>query len=259
MALEQQIINTKKEMEDLDRRITEVENLVLETENFRKRQFLISASCVLIILLILLSFAISMVGYFISYPKKELMGELTRNIRLSYSPAELRDMGKGFQGRFLTTFRNAAQNSFQREIPMLRREFKYEFKKTALYADVSFRTRLERLLRENFDRNKKELIRRHAGNGGISAAELEKAIDAANNAMIQAILRRVAEWTAPTETRLNELNNDLKMFRTLPEYAALANEPRDFLESRLYEDLLEYTIYLLNESKGVTRHEEAAE
>ena len=76
MALEQQIINTKKEMEDLDRRITEVENLVLETENFRKRQFLISASCVLIILLILLSFAISMVGYFISYPKKELMGEL---------------------------------------------------------------------------------------------------------------------------------------------------------------------------------------
>ena len=142
---------------------------------------------------------------------------------------------------------------------MLRREFKYEFKKTALYADVSFRTRLERLLRENFDRNKKELIRRHAGNGGISAAELEKAIDAANNAMIQAILRRVAEWTAPTETRLNELNNDLEMFRTLPEYAALANEPRDFLESRLYEDLLEYTIYLLNESKGVTRHEEAAE
>ena len=61
------------------------------------------------------------------------------------------------------------------------------------------------------------------------------------------------------ETRLNELNNDLEMFRTLPEYAALANEPRDFLESRLYEDLLEYTIYLLNESKGVTRHEEAAE
>ena len=89
MALDEQIVNTRKEIEDLDRRITEVENLVLETENFRKRQFLISASCVLIILLILLSFAISMAGYFISYPKKELMGELTRNIKLSYTPAEL--------------------------------------------------------------------------------------------------------------------------------------------------------------------------
>ena len=53
MALEERIIDPEKEMADLDRRITEVENLVLETENFRKRQFLISASCVLIILLIL--------------------------------------------------------------------------------------------------------------------------------------------------------------------------------------------------------------
>lgn len=259
MALDEQIVNTRKEIEDLDRRITEVENLVLETENFRKRQFLISASCVLIILLILLSFAISMAGYFISYPKKELMGELTRNMKLSYSPAELRDMGKGFQERFLATFRNTAQSSFQREIPMLRREFKHEFKKTALYAEVNFRTRLEQLLRQNFDRNKKELMQRYADNGNISAAELEKAIDAANNMMIQAILQRVAERTGSTETRLNELQNDLEMFRTLPEYAALANEPRDFLESRLYEDLLEYAVYLLNESKGVTRHREAAE
>ena len=83
MALEQRIIDPEKEAAELNRRITELENLLLETENFRKKQFLISASSVLIILLILISFAIGMIGYFMSYPKKELMGELTRNIKLS--------------------------------------------------------------------------------------------------------------------------------------------------------------------------------
>ena len=132
MALEQRIIDPEKEAAELNRRITELENLLLETENFRKKQFLISASSVLIILLILISFAIGMIGYFMSYPKKELMGELTRNIKLSYTPAELREMGKGFQSRFLSTFRREAQNSFLHEIPSLRREFKHEFKKTIL-------------------------------------------------------------------------------------------------------------------------------
>ena len=117
MALEQRIIDPEKEAAELNRRITELENLLLETENFRKKQFLISASSVLIILLILISFAIGMIGYFMSYPKKELMGELTRNIKLSYTPAELREMGKGFQSRFLSTFRREAQNSFLHEIP----------------------------------------------------------------------------------------------------------------------------------------------
>ena len=53
MALEQRIIDPEKEAAELNRRITELENLLLETENFRKKQFLISASSVLIILLIL--------------------------------------------------------------------------------------------------------------------------------------------------------------------------------------------------------------
>ena len=187
MALDQRIIDPEKEMEELDRKLTELENLVLETESFRKRQFLVSASCVLIILLILLSFAISMVGYFISYPKKELMGELTRNIRLSYTPAELRDMGKEVPVRFLSTFRKEAQNTFQREIPLLRREFKREFKKTLLHADVNFKKRLEQLLRHKFDLNKQELLKRYSGNGNVSQAELEKAITAANEALIQNI------------------------------------------------------------------------
>ena len=82
MALDEQIVNTRKEIEDLDRRITEVENLVLETENFRKRQFLISASCVLIILLILLSFAISMAGYFIGAVIAIVLG--SKNVKLKY-------------------------------------------------------------------------------------------------------------------------------------------------------------------------------
>ena len=54
MALEQRIIDPEKEAAELNRRITELENLLLETENFRKKQFLISASSVLIILLILI-------------------------------------------------------------------------------------------------------------------------------------------------------------------------------------------------------------
>ena len=259
MALEERIIDPEKEMEDLDRRITEVENLVLETENFRKRQFLISASCVLIILLILLSFAISMVGYFISYPKKELMGELTRNIKLSYSPAELRDMGKGFDSRFLSTFRNEALNSFPREIPMLRREFRREFQKTVRYGNGNFKKRLEQLLRHRFDLNKQELLKRYEGNGNIPREELEKAIDSANDTMIRSILERFTEQTAPNTARLKELAGDLEMFRTLPEYTALATEPRDFLESRLFENLLEYAVYLLNESKGVAGHREDGE
>ena len=259
MALEERIIDPEKEMEDLDRRITEVENLVLETENFRRRQFLISASCVLIILLILLSFAISMVGYFISYPKKELMGELTRNIKLSYSPAELRDMGKGFDSRFLSTFRNEALNSFPREIPILRREFRREFQKTVRYGNGNFKKRLEQLLRHRFDLNKQELLKRYEGNGNIPREELEKAIDSANDTMIRSILERFTEQTAPNTARLKELAGDLEMFRTLPEYTALATEPRDFLESRLFENLLEYAVYLLNESKGVAGHREDGE
>ncbi len=259
MALEERIIDPEKEMADLDRRITEVENLVLETENFRKRQFLISASCVLIILLILLSFAISMVGYFISYPKKELMGELTRNIKLSYSPAELRDMGKGFDSRFLSSFRNEAQNSFPREIPILRREFKREFRNTVRHVNGNFKKRLEQRLRHRFDLNKQELLKRYEGTGNIPREALEKAIDSANDTMIRSILERFTEQTAPNTARLKELSGDLEMFRTLPEYTALATEPRDFLESRLFENLLEYAVYLLNESKGVAGYREAVE
>ncbi len=259
MALEQRIIDPEKEAAELNRRITELENLLLETENFRKRQFLISASSVLIILLILISFAIGMIGYFMSYPKKELMGELTRNIKLSYTPAELREMGKGFQSRFLSTFRRKAQNSFQHEIPILRREFKHEFKKTVLHTDSNFKKRLEQLLKHRLDLNKQELLERYASNRNIPRRELEKAIDAANEKLIHGVLQRFTEQTFPAQTRLNDLNSDLEMFRTLPDYTALANEPRDFLESRLYENILEYTVYLLNESKGVSGNREAAE
>ena len=259
MALEQRIIDPEKEAAELNRRITELENLLLETENFRKKQFLISASSVLIILLILISFAIGMIGYFMSYPKKELMGELTRNIKLSYTPAELREMGKGFQSRFLSTFRREAQNSFLHEIPSLRREFKHEFKKTILHTDSNFKKRLEQLLKHRLDLHKQELLDRYASHRNIPRRELEKAIDSANETLIRSILQRFTEQTAPTLTRLNDLNADLEMFRTLPDYTALANEPRDFLESRLYENILEYTVYLLNESKGVSGNREAAE
>ncbi len=259
MALEQQIIDPEKERAELDRRITELENLLLETENFRKKQFLISASSVLIILLILLSFVIGMIGYFMSYPKKELMGELTRNIKLSYSPAELRDMGKGFQSRFLSTFRREMRNSFLHEIPILRSEFKREFKKTVLYVESDFRKRLEQHLKHRLDLHRQELLKRYESVQEISREELEKAIDAANEALIRSVMQRFTEQTAPTQTRLNELNADLEMFRTLPEYTALADEPRDFLESRLYENILEYMVYLLNDSKGVSRNREATE
>ena len=259
MALEQRIIDLEKEAAELNRRITELENLLLETENFRKKQFLISASSVLIILLILISFAIGMIGYFMSYPKKELMGELTRNIKLSCTPAELREMGKGFQSRFLSTFRREAQNSFLHEIPSLRREFKHEFKKTILHTDSNFKKRLAHLLQHRLDLHKQELLERYASHRNIPRRELEKAIDSANETLIRSILQRFTEQTAPTLTRLNDLNADLEMFRTLPDYTALANEPRDFLESRLYENILEYTVYLLNESKGVSGNREAAE
>ena len=93
----------------------------------------------------------------------------------------------------------------------------------------------------------------------VNREALEKAIDSANDTMIRSILERFTEQTAPNTARLKELSGDLEMFRTLPEYTALATEPRDFLESRLFENLLEYAVYLLNESKGVAGYREAVE
>lgn len=167
-------------------------------------------------------------------------------------------MGKGFQSRFLSTFRR------RRRIRFCTRFRASGANSSMIQEDHSayrsnFKKRLEQLLKHRLDLHKQELLERYASHRNIPRRELEKAIDSANETLIRSILQRFTEQTAPTLTRLNDLNADLEMFRTLPDYTALANEPRDFLESRLYENILEYTVYLLNESKGVSGNREAAE
>ena len=252
MSLDQRIIDPEEEEKEIAAKLNELENLVLEAESFRKKQFCVSAAALLLILIIMALFLVGIAAYFKNYPKKQLMSELSRNTKSMFFSSDLRELGPKFTARFLNTLQKETRTAFNQEIPTLRRELRNELKLTIAYLNSDFKAQLEQKLKMQFEFQKEKFLERYGADlSDEKYKELEKALDNANQTMLRHALSQFTLATRISPEMLLDFQAELDMYRSMKEYSALKQEPREFIESRLLENLLEYGVYLLNESKGI--------
>ncbi len=244
----QEITDSDEESKLVEERIIELENLIEEAEQLRRKQFFISTASVLLMLIILTAFIIGLASYFNNYPKRTLMLEVLRSSRYVLSNPYLLEMRNGLDREIVPLFAEEFRKNFQREVTLLRQDIRQEVKSTVSFAQnnlrQNFRTRIRGLLEEN-TRNYL------AENSLVPDKDQQKLLDQMNDKLADKITESAFSVIVPTQEKLHAFREELEFLRSSKDYMSLSTEPRDFIESRFIENTLESVIYSLNESKGL--------
>ncbi|OQA87531.1 MAG: hypothetical protein BWY31_00699 [Lentisphaerae bacterium ADurb.Bin242] len=244
----QEITDVEEESQLVGERITELESLIAEAEQLRRKQFFISSASLLLMLIILTAFIIGLASYFKNYPKRTLMLEVLRNSRYALSNPYLLEMRHGLDRKIVPLFADEFKKNLQKELSLLKQEIRMEARSTVHYAQhnlrQNFRTRIRTLLEENTqDRLEKGNLTPDKNQESLLKQMNDKLADRITDSVFSVIM--------PTPEKLYALHEELEFLRNSRDYMDLSTEPRDFIESRLIEDTLETIIYSLNESKGL--------
>jgi len=244
----QEITDHEEESKLVEERIIELEALIEEAEQLRRKQFFISTASVLLMLIILTAFIIGLASYFNNYPKRTLMLEVLRNSRYVLSNPYLLEMRSGLDREIVPLFAEEFRKNFQREVTLLRQEIRMEVKSTVTFAQnnlrQNFRTRIRALLEDN-TRNYL------AENNLVPDKDQQTLLNQMNDKLADKITDSAFSVIMPTQEKLRAFREELEFLRGSKDYMALSTEPRDFIESRFIENTLESVIYSLNESKGL--------
>ena len=236
--------------EQIAERLEELEKLLQEAERLRRRQFLVSACTVLLMLTVLTFFIIGLVFFFRTYPKRLLMQEVVDQNRLILGNPYHFGVNRKYDRKLIGYFCSEIQRVLQRRKPLLRQELRIAVRSLSAYAREElrkdFRSRLyKRLAAETrlYLREKKlnpaarHLVQLRHMNVELSAAVTDAVFGNPETA------GREAFDLFQTEAR------DL---RKTDLYRELSGEPLDTVEQRLLETLLECVVCRLNDWKKET-------
>lgn len=244
----QEITDHEEESKLVEERIIELENLIEEAEQLRRKQFFISTASLLLMLIILTAFIIGLASYFNNYPKRTLMLEVLRNSRYVLSNPYLLEMRNGLDREIVPLFAEEFRKNLQKEISLLKQEIRVEVKSTLNYAQIPLRQKFQSHIRDILEENTRDYL---AKNSLTPDKDQEVLLKQMNDKLAENITESAFAVIVPTQEKLRFFREELEFLRNSKDYADLSTEPRDFIESRFIEDILEAVIYSLNESKGL--------
>lgn len=244
----QEITDLEEEARLIEERIVELESLIEEAEQLRRKQFFVSSASLLLMLIILTAFIIGLASYFNNYPKRTLMLEVLRNSRYVLSNPYLLEMRNGLDRKIVPVFTDEFKKNLQKEISLLKQEIRVEARATASYAQNTLRQNFHTRIRATLEEHTRDRIKK-ANITPDKAQEL--LLKQMNDKLADRITVSVFSTLTPSTEKLYAFRDELEFLRNSKDYMALSAEPRDFIESRIIENSLETIIYILNESKGL--------
>ena len=234
--------------EQVAARLTELQNLLQEAETLRRKQFLVSACTVLLMLVILTCFIFGMTAYFRTYPKRQLMQEVVEQNRLILGNPYQFGANRQYDRKLIRHFLGQLQLEIRRRKPLLRKELSIAIRSLNAFAANELRADFRKLLYTYLTAQTREYLKekkltpdlRQINQLKSMNLELASAVTDAVFGSRETAAREAFELfqTESLRLRLSEMYRELK------------KEPLDMVEQRMLENLLECIVCRLNEAKA---------
>lgn len=229
-------------------RLNELENLLLEVEKLRRRQFLISSCTILLMLLILTFFIIGLFAFFQNYPKRLLMQDVVDQNRQILSNPYHFGFNRTYDRKLIQYFLSETNHELQRRKPLLRQELRNAIRSLNVYASnelrKNFRTRLYKYLAAE---TRLYLQEKNLKPDAARLVELQKMNVELTAAVADAVFGN-PETAGRDAFRL--FQSETHYLRQTDMYRELSGESLDMVEQRLLENLLECVVCRLNDWKN---------
>ena len=243
-----EITDREKEAEQIARRLSEIEDLLQESDRLRFRQTVVSGVTVLLMLGILTAFIFGLVGFFRSYPKRLLMREvLHENRRILGDPYHFGIHSK-YDRETIRHFLAAMIREFRQRQPAVRQELRSELRSLNRFAEVDLRREFEKQLFTRLTAETNQYLARKK----ISPTDRQIGLlRQLNRKVAEAAAGRVFGESGQTgESACALFLEESEYLRRSGMYQELLQEPLEMTEIRLMENLLECVVCRLNEGKG---------
>lgn len=231
-------------------RLDELEKLLQETENLRRRQFLVSGCTVLLMLTVLTFFIIGLVLFFRTYPKRLLMQEVVDQNRLILSNPYHFGVNRKYDRKLIEYFRSEVQRELQRRKPLLRQELRIAVRSLSVYAREELRKDFRRRLYKQLDTETRLYLQEKKWNPAARHLVQLRQMNVELSAAVTDAVFGNPE-TAGREA-FDLFQAETQHLRKTDLYRELSGEPLDTVEQRLFENLLECVVCRLNDWKNET-------
>ncbi len=236
--------------EQIVERLEELEKLLQEAERLRRRQFLVSACTVLLMLTVLTFFIIGLVFFFRTYPKRLLMQEVVdQNRQILGNPYHF-GVNRKYDRKLIEYFRSEIQRELQRRKPMLRQELRIAVKSLNAYARKELRKDFRsRLYKHLASETRLYLQEKKLNPAARHLVQLRQMNVELSSAVTDAVFGNPE--TAGQEA-FDLFQTETQHLRESGLYRELSGEPLDTVEQRLLETLMECVVCRLNDWKKET-------
>ena len=247
-----EIIDPNEEAAQLSERLDELEKLMQEAETLRRQQFMISLGTILLMLLILSLFIFGLVTYFRGYPKRQLMREVIQQNRIILSDPYRFGYNPHYDRALVRHFTREMRREIRQRRPILRQELRTGLRAMNHFAANELKQLFRARLYVHLSAETKRYL---AERKQVPDARQERLLRQLNVELAAAVADRLfgdSEQAADRAAR-----RSFELFRTETEhlrksgaYQALAREPLEMVERRMFEDLLECMLCRLNDVRG---------
>ena len=243
-----EIADHEKDAERIARRLSEMEDLLQESDRLRFLQTLVSGVTVLLMLGILTVFIFGLVGFFRSYPKRELMREVVQeNRRILGNPYHF-GIYPEYDRQTIRNFIEEMAKAIRQRQPAVRQELRSELRSLNRFAEVDLRREFEKQLFTRLIAETNQYLERRKYTPTARQIGLLRHL---NRKLAEAAARRVfGEPGQAGESACNLFRQEADLLQRSGMYQELLQEPLEMTEIRLMENLLECVVCRLNEGKG---------
>lgn len=224
--------------------LDELEKLMQEAENLRRKQFLVSAVTILLMLVVLSVFIIGLISYFRTYPKRLLMREvIEQNRRIMDNPYHF-GITRKYDRKLIHGFMTEMQKELYSRQPVFRRELRTGILSIHEYAATELRSRFQGQLYIRLKAKTRQYLKEKNCRPDRCQTFLLRQL---NTELAASVTDRLfGNPTASARQNFTWFQEEIEHLRQSGMYWELHREPLELVEERMFENLLECLVCRLN-------------